>query len=333
MLPATFHFGFYLTPIGLKDILLNLILTLQSLPTSYLLPSNSGNKNLLSDLLRLNSAVNSNGFNIKHFANLSKYRKYVDNVLKEELGPLYVGIPSLYKAFFREIEGLKEFNLGKYIRELRFDSTILTLNGKRYIEIIRNGQTKRLILNNVIKRARYVAEREEEGKLLHNNIFNIYKGLDITKATNYKPEGLIMPLRLAGRSSSYSAPLPPGKRLYLTSPTKRPIKQNRPLYKAGSRAAILTALKGGIKGYESLYTQAGPAFLINFNFTIKEKREGPLGVRGKTSIRAFIAIGVLLGKKHSFKHNLESLAKLKLGLVNREGHFLNYIAKAFTPYY
>ena len=29
-----------------------------------------------------------------------------------------------------------------------------------------------------------------------NNIFNIRKGLDITKVTNYKPEGLIMPLRL-----------------------------------------------------------------------------------------------------------------------------------------
>jgi len=32
----------------------------------------------------------------------------VDNVLKEELGPLYVGIPSLYKTFFKEVKGLKE---------------------------------------------------------------------------------------------------------------------------------------------------------------------------------------------------------------------------------
>ena len=29
-----------------------------------------------------------------------------------------------------------------------------------------------------------------------NNIFNIYKGLNITKAINYKLEGLIIPLRL-----------------------------------------------------------------------------------------------------------------------------------------
>ena len=32
----------------------------------------------------------------------------MDNVLKKELGPLYMGIPSLYKAFFRGVEGLKE---------------------------------------------------------------------------------------------------------------------------------------------------------------------------------------------------------------------------------
>ena len=39
---------------------------------------------------------------------MSKHRKYVDNILKEELGPLYIGIPSLYKVFFRGVEGLKE---------------------------------------------------------------------------------------------------------------------------------------------------------------------------------------------------------------------------------
>jgi len=32
----------------------------------------------------------------------------MDNVLKEELGPLYIGVPSLYKIFFRGVEGLKE---------------------------------------------------------------------------------------------------------------------------------------------------------------------------------------------------------------------------------
>jgi len=31
----------------------------------------------------------------------------VDHVLKEELSPLYIGIPGLYKAFFKEVESLK----------------------------------------------------------------------------------------------------------------------------------------------------------------------------------------------------------------------------------
>ncbi|XTI85488.1 hypothetical protein V2W45_1481967 [Cenococcum geophilum] len=188
-----------------------------------------------------------------------------------------MGIPSLYKAFFRGVEGLKEASAAifkKCIEQLRFNPTILTSDSKRYIKI-------HLILNKLIKRARYIAthQRKEEGKLLYkilekevvniaryyyyktirvskqdNNIFNIHKGLDIIKATNYKLKGLIMPPKLARvssrkRSSSYSALLPPGKRLYLTSLTKRPIIQNR--------AAMLTILEGGIKGYESLYTQAG----------------------------------------------------------------------------
>jgi len=41
---------------------------------------------------------------------LSEYRKYIDYILKEELGPLYIGIPSLYKVFFRKVKGLKEVN-------------------------------------------------------------------------------------------------------------------------------------------------------------------------------------------------------------------------------
>ncbi|XTI92038.1 hypothetical protein V2W45_1471697 [Cenococcum geophilum] len=82
--------------------------SLDALPASRLLPSYSGNKNLFGNLSRLNSAVNSNDFNIEYFANSSKYRKYIDNVLKEKLGPLYVRIPSLYKVFFRGVKGLKE---------------------------------------------------------------------------------------------------------------------------------------------------------------------------------------------------------------------------------
>ena len=149
--------SFHLTLTELKNILLDLILALQGLYASHLLPSNSGNKSLLVNLLRLNLAVSSNNFNIKRFlpllnailrikpnkviwekvyatvieptplarplllyvqtlylrnissfTNSSKRREYVDYILKEELGLFYIGIPGLYKAFFREVEGLKE---------------------------------------------------------------------------------------------------------------------------------------------------------------------------------------------------------------------------------
>ena len=43
--------------------------------------------------------------------------------------------------------------------QLKFNPTILILDGNQYIKIVRNGQTKRLILNKVIKQARYIANR------------------------------------------------------------------------------------------------------------------------------------------------------------------------------
>jgi hypothetical protein len=77
-----------------------------------------------------------------------------------------------------------------------------------------------------------------------DNIYNnVRKGLDIIRATNYKLEDLIMPLRPARvkirkgrsssrkRSSSYTnALLLPSKRIYLGSPPKggrRPTTLNR----------------------------------------------------------------------------------------------------------
>ncbi|KAJ9646987.1 hypothetical protein H2199_001973 [Coniosporium tulheliwenetii] len=231
--------------------------------------------------------------------------------------------------------------------QLGFDPTILASDGKRYIEIVRNDQTERLVLDELMKRAPCVAgrattcwkahrdgdesktplvikdawqypEREEEGKLLqeatekgvvnvaryyhhetvrvggknddiHNNV---RKGLDITRATNYKPEGSMMPPSTSrvqgstrrGRSASISstgrkrsssctsAPLPPSKRTCSSSPTKGgrgPATQNRvhrrvivrdygkAIYKASSRAAMLAALEGCIEGYEDLDIRAG----------------------------------------------------------------------------
>ena len=111
-----------------------------------------------------------------------------------------------------------------------------------------------------------------------------------------------------------------------------------------------------------------PAFLIDFDPTIKEQREGPLGAQGKTSIRAFIAIRVLLGKIYLAQYNFKSffqvlfqiyiyynrpnkkgniinrfnkqnsidikeLAKIKKGEVNNKGDFLKSTGNNFLPYY
>lgn len=43
--------------------------------------------------------------NTSSFANSTKHRKYVDEVLKEELGPIYVGVPGFFEAFFGKVPG------------------------------------------------------------------------------------------------------------------------------------------------------------------------------------------------------------------------------------
>ena len=43
--------------------------------------------------------------------------------------------------------------------QLGFDPTILISDGKRYIEIVRNGETERLIFDEPMKRARCIAGR------------------------------------------------------------------------------------------------------------------------------------------------------------------------------
>ena len=45
--------------------------------------------------------------NTGSFANSTEHRKYVDGVLKEELGQLYVDVPGFFKAYFGSVPGLK----------------------------------------------------------------------------------------------------------------------------------------------------------------------------------------------------------------------------------
>ncbi|KAH6611293.1 hypothetical protein Trco_001313 [Trichoderma cornu-damae] len=99
------------------------------------------------------------------------------------------------------------------------------------------------------------------------------------------------------------------------------------IYKASSPKALLEALESCIRGHESLRLQGkylhrdisinnlllkedGPVgekgILIDFDLAIKEQRIKHSGAKGKTGTRAFMAIEVLIGKQHSFMHDLES---------------------------
>ena len=203
-------------------------------------------------------------------------------------------------------------------------------------------------------------------------------------------------------SSDIGASLPPSKRSYSVSPTKvssnpLPNRVHRrvvmrdygtPIYKANTHAGFLDALEGCITGHQSL-RNAGilhrdisvnnllinedkknpswPSFLIDLDLAIREQRTGVTGADGKTGTRAFMAIGSLLGEKHSFMHDLESffwvmfwicihyegpgngrivprfdkwnyveteeLADSKKGAISDEGDFLRSANEYFTDYY
>ncbi|KAB8069840.1 hypothetical protein BDV29DRAFT_182013 [Aspergillus leporis] len=205
-------------------------------------------------------------------------------------------------------------------------------------------------------------------------------------------------------SSNTGVLLPSSKRSCSTSPSKgggNTKLQDRvhrrvivsdygtPIYKARTRVSLLSALENCIEGYQSLHSKAGflqgdistgnliinddegnpswSAFLIDLDLAIQEQRERPSGARGKTGTRAFMAIGLLLGEQHSFRHDLESffwvlfwicihydgpnkevgqtdfdcwnyeddrkLAHSKKGIVDDEGDFLKIAEESFTSYY
>lgn len=48
------------------------------------------------------------------------------------------------------------------------------------------------------------------------------------------------------------------------------------------------------------------SFLIDLDLAIETSRSVASGAKGRTGTRAFMAIGVLLGEQHSFRHDLES---------------------------
>ena len=53
----------------------------------------------------------------------------MNNVLKKELSPLYIGIPSLYKAFFKEVKGLKIISVAIFKKCKEGDNLLYTKKG------------------------------------------------------------------------------------------------------------------------------------------------------------------------------------------------------------
>jgi hypothetical protein len=119
---------------------------------------------------------------------------------------------------------------------------------------------------------------------------------------------------------------------------------------------------------EDLNNPSWPAFLIDLDLGVRVQRQEPSGARGITGTRAFMAIGVLRGEKHSFMHDYESffwvifwicihyndpnesgiviprfekwnyvdpeeLAGMKLGVVADDEIFLETLRQHLTPYY
>ncbi|CAG9987750.1 unnamed protein product [Clonostachys byssicola] len=249
-------------------------------------------------------------------------------------------------------------------QRLGFDPTIISSGGRRYIEIARNGQTERLILDRLIKRASCVAgrgttcwqaHREEDGMPLVIKDFWEYSE---TKKNRVHQRIVVRDF-------------------------------GKPIYEASSRVSLLSALEACIEGHESLRSKAGilhrdisinnlmineddenpswRGFLIDLGLAIHEQREGVSGARGRVGTRVFMAIGVLLGERHSFMHDIESffwvlfwicihydgphrarvvrhfdewhtagadqLADLKKGKIGHEGDFIRFAKENFTQYY
>ncbi|CAH0019280.1 unnamed protein product [Clonostachys rhizophaga] len=141
----------------LEELAVDLLLRLQRLRVSRLLPSSGRGNNLLTDLAKLAVAIVSNDYDLDrikpllhavitensvdtliweqvyaavaeyapppqtissslqetprllsaaHFSNSSGYRQYMDGVLKEELGALYIGLPKFRETFFGAVPEL-----------------------------------------------------------------------------------------------------------------------------------------------------------------------------------------------------------------------------------
>ncbi|KAH7016319.1 uncharacterized protein B0I36DRAFT_254039 [Microdochium trichocladiopsis] len=171
-------------------------------------------------------------------------------------------------------------------REGHPQSSLVIKDSWQYPERDEEGEFLREVTGKgVVNMARYYHHETVQVHGMDDDIqSNVRGGLDVTRATNYRPERSMPPPSttisgasrkgrsnsIAGKKRSSSrtgAALPPTKRSCSASPTKassnampnrlhrRVILQDYgvPIYKASSRSSLLAALEGCIEGHESLH--------------------------------------------------------------------------------
>ncbi|KAL2809727.1 hypothetical protein BJX63DRAFT_434895 [Aspergillus granulosus] len=190
----------------------------------------------------------------------------------------------------------------------------------------------------VVKVARYYYHETVKNGGEVDDTRGLRKGLDLSQATYYQSTPSEFSRSdtqvTSGATGDCSGSSKKRKRSLVTPGQKilhrvhrRVIVQDYgiPIYKAKSPLAMLSAIKSCLKGYKSLHEKVGllqgdistgnlmisdeedhpwPGFLVDLDLAIKATRKGSSGA--KTGTRAFMAISLLLGKKHTFMHDLES---------------------------
>ncbi|OJD10456.1 hypothetical protein AJ78_08541 [Emergomyces pasteurianus Ep9510] len=274
----------------------------------------------------------------------------------------------------------------------------------QYLECTEEGELLREATAKAVKNvARYYHHEIVRIDNKDDDILAIRKGLSIPISNDDKGDfeaiarrtrsqrGRMSQGRTAGQKRKRSSTKSAGSPAPLNRVHRRVVVRDygKPIYESSSKATLLTGLAGCIEGYMSLYDKTDliqsdisprnlmvnedndnpswPAFLIDLDLAIKEKRDASSGARGKTGTRAFMAIGVLYGEQHCFMHDLESffwvlfwicihyegpgkgstverfekwnymdteeLAGAKHGVIGEEGDFLRVANGYVTPYY
>ncbi|KAF9784250.1 hypothetical protein IL306_007718 [Fusarium sp. DS 682] len=137
----------------LHVLAVELLLVLASLQVSRLLPPSGHGNHLRADLTKLALTIDSNEFD------LDRIKPLLRAVIAENTVDALVW-KQIYAVITESTPPPQTIaSSSQQTPCLGFDPTIVSSEGRRYIEIERNGQTERLIIDELIKRAPCVAGR------------------------------------------------------------------------------------------------------------------------------------------------------------------------------